>query len=379
MSAPDRAHDPHRGLAPLGAALGLAVAAALAGTMALRHPASHPARAAVKLPPTAAAPSLSPIPRPPAPRLDGAAVSADLSGGVLVFGGITASGGTLLNPQSVLTDQTWTWNGSWTQLHPGITPSPRSAASMVADPPRGNVLLFGGEQFDPGATGGTRVELADTWTWNGSTWTQLHPRHHPDATDSSPLLAYDPATREVVGIDDRGATWTWAGADWTQRHLASGPQPDWGGGVMAWDPTTRTVLLADEEVPPTDPNVYGGGNTGSVDRLWSWTGSAWVRLRPSVEAGIANRYPAGAYLAADPSGGLLALLTSTGKAGPEPPEVRHWNGRTWSTIDPTDAPIRVDGMVVTATGRLLAVDLSDGYEGDHPVQEWTGTHWVVRD
>ena len=52
-------------------------------------------------------------------------------------------------------DDTWTWDGTtWTQQHPATSPSARTFASMAYDPATSTAVLFGGK--------GT---LADTWTW----------------------------------------------------------------------------------------------------------------------------------------------------------------------------------------------------------------------
>ena len=71
--------------------------------------------------------------------------------------------------------------------------------SMVNDPATGNVVLFGGI-----TTG--NAKLADTWTWNGSTWTQQSPATSPSARYST-SMAYDSATGNVVlfgGFDSTG-------------------------------------------------------------------------------------------------------------------------------------------------------------------------------
>jgi hypothetical protein len=66
-------------------------------------------------------------------------------------------------------DDTWTWNGSdWTQQHPAASPSARWHAPMAYDGATGTAVLFGGAAINPDA-------LNDTWTWNGSTWAQQTP------------------------------------------------------------------------------------------------------------------------------------------------------------------------------------------------------------
>jgi len=58
-------------------------------------------------------------------------------GNVVLFGDDNINSNPLNN--------TWTWNGTtWTQLFPAASPPARSDASMVYDPAEGNVVLFGG-------------------------------------------------------------------------------------------------------------------------------------------------------------------------------------------------------------------------------------------
>jgi hypothetical protein len=67
-------------------------------------------------------------------------------------------------------------------------------------------MLFGGSA----ATG----YLADTWTWDGTTWTKQHPAVHPPGRYET-SMAYDAATGTVVlfsGCRPPGYladTWTW--------------------------------------------------------------------------------------------------------------------------------------------------------------------------
>ena len=64
---------------------------------------------------------------------------------------------------------TWSWNGTaWTQLSPATSPPARDLASMAYDASLGKIVLFGG--FD-----GT-TDLNDTWTWNGTTWASVTTR-----------------------------------------------------------------------------------------------------------------------------------------------------------------------------------------------------------
>src|SRR5262245_2538816 len=52
-------------------------------------------------------------------------------------------------------------------------PSPRVGMEMADDAARGQMVLFGGCCED-GAD-----YFGDTWTWNGTDWTHVHPAHAP--------------------------------------------------------------------------------------------------------------------------------------------------------------------------------------------------------
>src|SRR5437899_2147700 len=103
-------------------------------------------------------------------------------------------------------------------------PSPRCCMGMAYDAAHGQVVLFGGviPGFPP-------TFLGDTWTWDGTHWTQRTPAHHPFPRESMGI-AYDAARGQVVlfgGGSSNGQflgdTWTWDGSDWTKRTPAHHP------------------------------------------------------------------------------------------------------------------------------------------------------------
>lgn len=121
---------------------------------------------------------------------------------------------------------TWKWNGTnWTQvtgLVPGVTcPSARYGASMAYNANNSTWVLFGGVTVNGYSN--------ETWTFNGTTWT--------NATSANPYakplpranaqMAYHTASTSVVlfgglgPISDFGDTWTWNGTAWT--NLSSSP------------------------------------------------------------------------------------------------------------------------------------------------------------
>jgi hypothetical protein len=153
---------------------------------------------------------------------------------VVLFGG-TPDGSTVLG-------DTWTWDGSnWTLQTPAASPSARGGAVMATDPATGHVVLFGGD-----STGGSTL-LGDTWTWDGSNWTLQTPAASPPARGYAAMAA-DPATGHVVlfggtpGGTVLADTWTWDGSNWTLQAPAASP-PARYGATMATDPSGRVLLF----------------------------------------------------------------------------------------------------------------------------------------
>jgi hypothetical protein len=61
---------------------------------------------------------------------------------------------------SIVVNDTWAWDGSnWSQLHPTTAPGDLLESSMATFPPGATVLLFGGQQDNPGRG------VSDTWTF----------------------------------------------------------------------------------------------------------------------------------------------------------------------------------------------------------------------
>jgi hypothetical protein len=94
--------------------------------------------------------------------------------------GVTFVGDPATHSDVVLTGDgtTWIWTGTWKQEHPGTTPPIVSGATSAYDAATGQVVMFGGYGVTSRATG-----LYDqTWTWDGSDWTQRGGASGPSVT-----------------------------------------------------------------------------------------------------------------------------------------------------------------------------------------------------
>ena len=225
---------------------------------------------ATELPTGASAPtSLSPTwtklsPTTSPPIREGASMVYDPAlKEVVLFGGAWSLFG-VMGINGYLND-TWTFNGTtWTQLSPADSPSAREDASMVYDPALKEVVLFGGE--------GINGYLGDTWTFNGTTWTPLSPAVSPGPRHLASAV-YDPARKAVVlyggtiGLFYLDDTWTFNGKTWTRLVTNSPPARDYAS--MVDDPATRDIVL-----------FGGGGSHGLLKDTWSFDGRTWTRLAP---------------------------------------------------------------------------------------------------
>jgi hypothetical protein len=156
---------------------------------------------------------------------------------------------------------TWTWDGTtWTRQADVGSPPALQNPAMAYDAATGTVVLYGGQHLSHPYTD-------TTWTWKGpgTHWTKQASATSPPAL-SHESMAYDPATGTVVlfggaspsGEIVLGDTWTWNGTTWTQQEPVASP-PARSEAAMASDPATGTVVL------------FGGqSNSGSLDDTWTW-------------------------------------------------------------------------------------------------------------
>lgn len=90
------------------------------------------------------------------------------------------------NGDSVLGD-TWTWDGTWRSMLPATSPSPRQGSAIAYNGAAENVVLFGCSTV-PFVAG---MAYGDTWTWDGTNWTQQFPPVSPSPRQWATVV-YDP-------------------------------------------------------------------------------------------------------------------------------------------------------------------------------------------
>jgi hypothetical protein len=288
---------------------------------------------------------------PPAgfPTLVHASVASDSADDLLlVFGGCIDS------TCSQLSNATWVEsNGSWTQLHPALAPSPREEAQMAWDPADGYVLLFGGLGCqDPPACTATGP-LNDTWAFRAGTWNPVVPSGVSPPPTYQGALAYDPSDRLMVLFGGFGCTtgcytWTYSAGTWSEPSLPTAPPFRYGDAFSEDDAAHGAVLFG------------GTSATGSaLSDTWVFSAAAWHEQSPVSAPGGRT----GAVLSWDPGLGAAVLFGGQSAAGGSAPVTLYndtWafvggNWTQWSGAAPPSAVIGAGFAEDPSTGNLLLV------------------------
>jgi hypothetical protein len=167
---------------------------------------------------------------------------------------------------------TWEYDGvAWQRRSPTTSPSGRDSHAMAYDRARGQVVLFGGRT----RVSGSDVLLSDTWTYNGTTWTQVTPAHAPTQRYRA-AMAYDEVRGRLVLHGGAGTeygpfysdTWEWSGTDWIALSPAQAP-PARAGAGLAFDASAQRMIL------------FGGSKLNfTFGDTWLWDGTQWQEADP---------------------------------------------------------------------------------------------------
>lgn len=234
---------------------------------------------------------------------------------------------------------------NWTEISLASGPSARAGHAMAYDLTRGRVVLFGGRESIISAP------LADTWEFDGVTWTQRFPAHSPVGR-ADHALAFDAVSGatlmfggEAAGQTTCGDTWLWNGVDW-QQVATTGPAPrrnhalscDWSRGCVV---------------------MFGGFETSAFDETWEWDGGHWSEVVSASTPSARSDHG----MAFDFARGVTVMHGGT-QGGAETWE---WDGVDW--IQSGSGSVSKFDHVIVFDARLLRTTLYGGAE--------VGT-WVFR-
>jgi hypothetical protein len=261
---------------------------------------------------------------------------------------------------------TWLWDGAtWTLAHPQVSPGGRFGASEAYDPQTKTVMLFGG-RTEPG------LPVHDTWAWNGSTWVPLDSGAGGPQPGEGSDMAWDSAVMQMVlltrsgVISDPAETWIWAGTHWTRPADAALPAGA-SYSPMWFDPATHSLLAVGCCVGPPP-------STGATNTTWRWNGGMWTLLATPAHSPVA-----GSTMALDPAIDRL-VLCSCGEPAVPGTALTVWDGTDWAALPAGRLPV-TDGTEITDSdrGELLLVGAAQSVapSGEPPLEVWRliGSTW----
>jgi hypothetical protein len=284
-------------------------------------------------------------------------------------------------------NSTWSWDGTtWTLLHPSVSPPGREAGSMVYDAATGQIVLFGG--YDGYASNTTQPLLNDTWTWDGTTWTQQHPTVSPPARFEA-SMAYDATTQTVVLFGGGGGgtppaglapnmapplndTWVWDGTTWTQQRSTHSPAAR-EDASMAYDAAMQAVVL------------FGGNDgishTPDLTDTWTWNGATWMLQHPANSPTTRFTYESATMYMESPAMSydattrqvILTFPVTNDSGSQKMLSSWLWNGHTW--LQQPFSPIDEDEIqpFYNPDRQTLFAFVSSGSIDN--ILTWTGKGW----
>ena len=266
-----------------------------------------------------------------------AAAAASLVDGFVLFGG--DNGG--FSPSN----QTWTYDGTtWTQLTPPVSPGGRAGAQMAYDSNAGVFWMYGG--LASGFFGGPSQD--EMWMFDGTTWSQ------PVVVGSTPGgtalhgISFDSVNNVTVvygGLPnnffpiDSDQTWEWNGTGWTQTAAFPATNPG---------PLERPAMCFHQGIGKTV--LFGGIDVQGAWNNTTWTydagTNAWAALAvPGTKPGART----GARMSYDSTRNVCVL---TGGADPADPtgntyynDTWEFDGATWTQVATTITGTRLDAMM----------------------------------
>lgn len=288
---------------------------------------------------------------------------------VVLVGGVSP-------PSATARDRTWSWSGTGWDLITDSGPPARGNAGGAYDERRRVAVVTGGARRK--ANDSTAFEIvADTWEGRGTVWqritgTEIAPRDHQS-------LVYDPDRETVLmfgGIlGDRTAPWpsdTWElrPDGWT-RVATDGPEGR-GRAAMVYDSRRRQVVLFGGVGAPPGP----GQPQPFFNDTWIWERGAWRKV---ADGGPRARYAHGMVF--DERAGVVLLYSgAAAHSGAPLNDMWQWDGSRWTEIrltGPTPG-FRYQPIMVydRARGRTVLYGGLQDSKGD--TWEWDGRQWTEK-
>ncbi|MBK8096971.1 MAG: hypothetical protein IPK26_07685 [Planctomycetes bacterium] len=270
-------------------------------------------------------------------------------------------GGQDNGPVTQATNDTFAYDGTaWQQVATPMAPQTLWPLDLVWDQGRSALLLHGEvsvSMFPPRT-------VTQSWTFDGSTWTQL---------------AISPVTGGRLAADTLAGTVAWIASDSANLQTPQIARFDLAAG--AWTPRPqppRPTVFADPiamsvQWQQTIAWLDGFPNSG---RTWILDGNGWRERNPA--ASPPGRL--GSALAEVFGQNQMVLFGGLGSTNQQLGDTWTFDGTTWALAVPANAPSPREGAAVASDLLRQSVWLFGGFDGQAlgDTWEWNGLDWTLR-
>lgn len=186
-------------------------------------------------------------------------------------------------------------------------PVNRSFSAMVYDKNIKKTVLFGGMDLQADYQN-------KTWTWDGTTWTEVKPSNKNRAyARGLTAMWYDPILRRTVlyggiGRKEREGRleryndmWSFDGSKWSEIKPSAVPPTRYGAQVATDLRSNKTILMGGLRLELDEKGI---NRQTYANDTWEWDGTTWRQLQPLTEA--PRRENGG--MAYDPAAGNIILF-----------------------------------------------------------------------
>lgn len=174
-----------------------------------------------------------------------------------------------------ITNDTWIWDGStrtWTNVTERLNENQKTPEiwgfQMVYDESRDRTIVFSAMNAD--------WELSnDVYEWDGTQWITITPSGQGPFDRNRLLVAYDPTSQKVIAYgggpsDDPftfyNDTWTWDGSSWTLIHPGNDSFPLLGATDLVSIPNKKQLFtFGGSTNDPIKPNEFDNS-----DKTWAF-------------------------------------------------------------------------------------------------------------
>jgi hypothetical protein len=320
----------------------------------------------------------------PPPARSGAALAFDpVTTRLLLFGGATAAD-QAHPPDSVRLADTWTWDGhTWTQVQPASSPPSLYGAVLVPDPQNhGLVLLSGSGSADPSGA----LLQEGSWTWDGQTWkrTADNPLQMP-----FPAAAPDPVHHQILlsGLDSGYPNVCGARTSVCPSLTPIDKPSAYVSNGTSWLPAAGQAPKwagAGTAYDPMSRRVVssGGAQQTGLQSTYAWDGHQWQVLSqsPSVNGVPDPSYPAGPCTAAtDAAAGQVVMVCSFTNNGTAVGATWTFDGTNWNRAQNANTPLPPILSLSLAYDPAVGavVMVYPGSSGTESMLMWNGNDWAA--